>query len=152
MRCVCEQLSPLPRRIWARSRLPSRWKRRSLRLQKRMAVLRLHLDGAASIRTLYQELRRGHDVSRTPNEWVGEDASDEEQLLRATAHGRAIFSFNASDVVPLASSYPQHAGIVLGYQSKWSIDELVLSLDRLLSELEAQDIVGQVIWLEPVPR
>lgn len=51
-----------------------------------MSKLRLHLDADTSIKGLYSALMaRGHDISRTPNEWITEDSSDEKQLLKATA-------------------------------------------------------------------
>ena len=58
-----------------------------------MAEPRLHLDADASDKTLHQALlTRGHDVTRTPNDWMALHAGDEEQLLRATARGRCTMS------------------------------------------------------------
>ena len=109
---------------------------------------RLHLDADASSKALHAALiERGHDVTRTPDEWIPLDASDEQQLLGATAHGRCIFTFNVRDFMALAKRYPQHAGIVLAAQSSWTLSTLVAALDRLLSETEAQDWIGQVRWL-----
>jgi hypothetical protein len=31
-------------------------------------------------------VEQGHDVTRTPTDWMPRDASDEQQLLGATAH------------------------------------------------------------------
>lgn len=43
---------------------------------------RLHLDADTSIKSLYEALQlRGHDVTRTPNDWMPKDANDEMQLL-----------------------------------------------------------------------
>jgi len=62
---------------------------------RRMAKPRLHLDADVSYRALQRVLlERGHDMSRTPCEWMPLDATDEEQLLLATAHGRCILTFN----------------------------------------------------------
>jgi hypothetical protein len=108
----------------------------------------LHLDADASIKALQSALAaRGHDVTRTPNEWMAPDASDEMQLLGATAHGRCILTFNARDFVALAGHHPQHGGIILAAQSSWSLSELLAALDRLLSETQAEGWVGQVRWL-----
>ena len=53
--------------------------------------LHLHLDADTSSKALHTALlARGHDVTRTPTEWMPLDASDEQQLLGATAQGRAI--------------------------------------------------------------
>ena len=90
---------------------------------------------------------RGHDVTRTPNDWIAADASDESQLLQATAQGRCIFSFNVCDFVVLAERYPRHGGVILAAQASWRLPDLVAALDRLLSETEGEDWIGQVRWL-----
>jgi hypothetical protein len=109
---------------------------------------RLHLDADASIKALQTALLdRGHDVTRTPNEWMAIDASDETQLLQATAQGRCIFTFNVRDFVVLAQRYPRHGGIILAAQSSWTLSGLIAALDRLLSETQAEDWVSQVRWL-----
>jgi hypothetical protein len=113
-----------------------------------MSRPRLHLDADASIKALQATLvARGHEVTRTPNEWVTRDARDEAQLLQATAQGRCIFTFNVRDFVALARRYPQHGGIILAAQSSWTLSGLIAALDRLLSETQAEDWVGQVRWL-----
>ena len=69
-----------------------------------MAQARLHLDADASMRALQQALiGLGHDVTRTPAAWAPLDATDEQQLLGATAHGRVIFTFNIRDFQHLAT-------------------------------------------------
>jgi hypothetical protein len=75
------------------------------------------------------------------------DASDEQQLLAATAQGRCIFTFNVRDFVALAETYPQHAGILLAFQGSWTVSELIEALDRLLSGTDADDWRGAVRWL-----
>lgn len=109
---------------------------------------RLHLDADASREPLYQALlNRGHDVTRTPNDWIAQDATDEAQLLGATTRGRCIFTFNVRDFMPLAHQYPQHGGIVLAAQRTMSLSELIAALDRLLTETDASDWPGQIRWL-----
>jgi hypothetical protein len=109
---------------------------------------KLHLDADVFIKALHQALvSRGHDVTRTPTDWMPRDASDETQLLGATAHGRCILTFNVRDFLALAQRYPQHGGIILAAQRSWSLSELITALDRLLSETEAREWVGQVRWL-----
>lgn len=113
-----------------------------------MSKVRLHLDADTSIKALQSALTvRGHDVTRTPNEWIAEDASDETQLLKATAQGRCIFTFNIKDFSALAMQYPEHHGIILAAQSKWNLSELIKTLDRLLLETQSEDCLGQVLWL-----
>ena len=69
-------------------------------------------------------ISQGHDVTRTPNDWMPFDAS-----------------------IVLAQQYPQHGGIILAAQNSWSLAELIAALDCLLSETEAADWIGQVRWL-----
>jgi hypothetical protein len=109
---------------------------------------RLHLDADTSRKALYQALvTRGHDVTRTPNDWIAEDASDRAQLLEATARGRCLFTFNIRDFVRLSRQYPQHGGLILADQRSMSLSELIAALDRILSETDAADWPGQVRWL-----
>lgn len=94
-----------------------------------MPKLRLHLDADTSIKALHTALVfRGHDVTRTPTKWMPLDASDEAQLLGATAQGRCIFTFNIRDFIVLAESYPQHCGIILAVQSSWTLSTLISAL------------------------
>jgi len=124
--------------IWQLSR---RWK-------KAVSRTRLHLDADTSMKALTSALvERGHDVTRTPSNWIAADASDKDQLLAAMAQGRCIFTFNVRDYVLLARSYPQHGGIVLAAQASWTLSELIVALDQLLYETEAEEWTGQVRWL-----
>lgn len=111
-----------------------------------MTKLKLHLDADASQVALQRALVEcGHDVSRTPTDWMPLDASDDQQLLGAIEHGRCIMTFNARDFIPLAKQYPHHLGVILSPQKPLS--QLISSLDNLLSTTEAEDWKGQVRWL-----
>ena len=113
-----------------------------------MAKPRLHLDADASSRALHAALlARGHDVTRTPNDWIALDATDDEQLLRATAQGRCLFTFNVRDFAVLARRFPSHGGIVLAAQASWRLPDLIAALDRLLAETQAEEWIGRVRWL-----
>ena len=117
-------------------------------LNRTMSRPRLHLDADASFKALHRALvGRGHDVSRTPNDWVSLDARDEAQLVGATAQGRCILTFNIRDFIVLAQRYPNHGGIVLAAQASWTLPASIAATDRLLSATEAEDWVGQVRWL-----
>ena len=113
-----------------------------------MSKPRLHLDADASIKALHKALReRGHDVTRTPTEWMSLDADDRTQLLGATAQGRILFTFNIPDFLALSRQYPEHHGLLLATQNRWTLRELIHVLDRVLSETEAGEWGGQVRWL-----
>jgi hypothetical protein len=111
-----------------------------------VAKPRLHLDADTSKKSLLKALiAQGHDVTRTPNEWMTLDADDTEQLLGATAQGRVIFTFNVQDFMELAKRYPHHAGILLSAQKP--MPELLSALDQMFEETKADEWYGQVRWL-----
>lgn len=113
-----------------------------------MARPRLHLDADASIKAVYHALReRGHEVTRTPNDWISFDADDKAQLLGATAQGRVLFTFNIRDFLVLAKRYSTHHGMILAVQTRWAISDLIESLDRALTQTEDADWLGAVRWL-----
>ena len=113
-----------------------------------MAKPRLHLDADASIKAVYNALReRGHDVTRTPNDWIPFDADDKAQLLNASAQGRVLFTFNIRDFLVLAKRYSTHHGILLAVQNRWTIRELIESLDLALTQTGDDDWLGVVRWL-----
>jgi hypothetical protein len=110
--------------------------------------LHLHLDADTSSKALQHALlERGHDVTRTPTAWMPIDASDEQQLLGATAQGRAIFTYNIRDFIILDERYPHHAGIILARQKTMSLNELINALDRVLRETDADEWIGRTRWL-----
>jgi hypothetical protein len=51
------------------------------------------------------------------------------------------------DFLALAKQYPRHGGIILAAQSSWTLSQLTEALDDLLSETEAEGLMGQVRWL-----
>ena len=113
-----------------------------------MTKPRLHLDADTSMRALQKALcDRGHDVSRTPNEWMPLDADDRTQLLGTATQGRILFTFNIGDFKALAEIYPEHQGIILAAQNRWTLHALIDALDHLLNETEAEEWTGRVRWL-----
>ena len=115
--------------------------------------LHLHLDADASCKALHSALLNlGHDVTRTPNSWMPKDASDEMQLLGATAQGRAIFTYNIRDFIVLGLHHPQHAGIILANQRSMGLQEMINALDHLLRETDANEWIGQTRWLNDWKR
>ena len=110
--------------------------------------LHLHLDADTSSKALHHALvERGHDVTRTPVAWMPLDATDEQQLLGATAQGRAIFTYNIRDFITLGEKYPHHAGIILARQQSLTLNELIHALDRILRETDTEQWSGQTRWL-----
>lgn len=113
-----------------------------------MAKPRLHLDADVSYRALQRVLlERGHDVTRTPCEWMPLDANDEVQLLQATVHGRCMLTFNIGDFMRLAQTHSAHGGIVLAQQNDWTLASLIAALDNMLTQTSAEEWPGRVRWL-----
>ena len=113
-----------------------------------MSKPRLHLDADASRKDLHAALvSKGHDITRTPASGLPGDASDEFQLLWASAHDRVLFTFNIGDFLHLARRIPEHRGILLASQQSHSLRELIALLDRVLTETIAEDWAGKVRWL-----
>ena len=68
-----------------------------------MSKPKLHLDEDASNFDIYNSLAsKGHDITRTPNEWIKKKASDQEQLQKASGQGRSIFSGSLGFAVVVA--------------------------------------------------
>ncbi len=111
-----------------------------------MSKPKLHLDEDASRDALYETLTsNGHDVTRTPNEWIKKKASDEEQLQKASEHGRSIFSFNIKHFLLIAKKSPKHKGIIVSKQKPFS--KILKSLNRFFNETTAEEMEDQVRWL-----
>jgi len=113
-----------------------------------MAKPRLHLDADASRKDLYTALvSMGHDVTRTPASGLALDASNEIQLLWASAHDRVLFTFNIGDFQQLARRIPEHHGILLASQQSFKLKELITLLNHVLLVTDSEEWVGQVRWL-----
>ncbi len=114
-----------------------------------MPSVKLHLDMDTSRKDLYKALLdRGYDITRTPNQDISEDASDEFQLLWATSHQRILFSFNIKDFINLSKKYPLHAGILLANQSSTSVSQLMLVLSKILDDTSNETWIGQIRWIQ----
>ena len=111
-----------------------------------MTKPKLHLDEDASWDALYHALTsNGHDVTRTPNEWIKKKSSDEEQLQKASEHGRSVFSFNAKHFLQIAKKSPQHKGIIVSKRKSFSV--ILKALNRFFNESSAEEMEDQVRWL-----
>jgi len=101
-----------------------------------------------SRKDLYKALLdKGYDITRTPNQEIPEDTSDEIQLLWATSHQRIIFSFNIKNFIILSRKHPFHAGILLANQSTTTIKQLITVLSKILDETSNETWVGQIRWI-----
>jgi hypothetical protein len=111
-----------------------------------MTKPRLHLDADTSDAKLEKELlKRGHDVTRTPNESIQSNASDEAQLLTAAQQRRVIFTFNTKDFIVIAKRILNHAGIILSPRKP--MPRVLKALNRFLNESSAEEMEDQVRWL-----
>ena len=104
------------------------------------------MDADTSNEALEKELlKRGHDVTRTPNEWATLELNDELQLRGAAQRGRIIFTFNKRHFMPLAKRGIDHAGILLSVQQP--MPKIFKALDRFFNETSAEEMENQVRWL-----
>jgi len=111
-----------------------------------MTKPKLHLDEDASADALYNSLKsQGHDVTRTPNEWINKKAKDEDQLQKAGEQGRSIFSYNAVDFIRIAKKIPKHKGIIVSKRKSFSV--ILKALKRFFAESSAEEMENQVRWL-----
>ena len=113
-----------------------------------MSKPKLHLDADASRKALHEALlKRGFDVTRTPQPDLPLDADDDRQLLWATAQGRILFTHNIRDFIGKTTHYPAHCGILLAHRASFSLSELIELIACALEETESSDWIGQVRWL-----
>lgn len=111
-----------------------------------MTKPKLHLDEDASSDALYNSLKaRGHDVTRTPNEWINKKAKDEEQLKKASKQGRSVFSHNVVDFIEIAKKTPAHKGILVSKRKPFSV--ILKALLRFFNESSTEEMENQVRWL-----
>ena len=113
-----------------------------------MPKVRLHLDADTSRKSVYKALlEQGHDVTRTPADWIAFDADDERQLLASITQNRCLFTFNIADFTRLSGIHSHHRGILFAAQKSWTVADLIRALDRFLSEMDSSEVEGQVLWL-----
>jgi hypothetical protein len=108
-------------------------------------TIRFHLDENCSHAIAAGLRHRGIDVTTSPE--VGLlGAIDEDQLAYCLLEGRVIFSYDA-DLLRLAASGIEHAGVVFCQQRKRSIGDVVRGLVLIWERLDPADMVGQVKYL-----
>ena len=108
-------------------------------------TIRSHLDENCSHAIAEGLRRRGIDVTTTPE--VGLlGAIDEEQVGYCLREGRVLFSYD-QDLLRLAASGVDHAGIAYCQQRRRSLGDIVRGLVLIWEQLEPEDMVGQVKYL-----
>jgi predicted nuclease of predicted toxin-antitoxin system len=114
--------------------------------------VRLYLDRHIMGRLAVDLRGRGYDTVRT--EEVGKDtASDEEQLVFATAENRAVLTFNIRDFAPLHEAWQAarraHAGVIVSQQfGRRDYGLLLQRMLRLLNHFTREEMIGNFVHLE----
>ena len=111
--------------------------------------IRLYLDEdvhkrvAAALRLRNFDVVSIHELNR-------QGLTDEEQLALAVREKRTIFSFNTTDFLELRLDWMQqnrlHNGIIVSDQQPLS--EVIKRLLTLLNRVTADEIAGQIFWLQ----
>lgn len=114
--------------------------------------LRLYLDRHVKTQLAADLRLQGYDVLTT-QEASRDTASDEEQLLFATAEKRAIVTFNIRDFAPLHEQWTaagrSHAGIIVSQQlGSRHYGTLLSRMLRLLNQLSADEMRANLVHLE----
>lgn len=115
-----------------------------------MSSIRLLIDEDSMDHRFVRALRaRGVDVT-TVGEIQTTSFSDDAQLLLATQHQRALYTFNVGDFCHLHSIYTAegriHAGIIISSQD-YSIGEQMRRVLKLMATKSASEIISQLVFL-----
>jgi hypothetical protein len=116
-----------------------------------LSDLRFHFDEDAEAHALVRALRnRGADVTTTAEAGLTE-IPDEEQLLWAARHDRALVTYNASDFCRLHTKFLtegwHHAGIVISEQQRLPLGDMMRRLLRLRTTLNAESMRDRLEFL-----
>jgi DNA-binding transcriptional MerR regulator len=113
--------------------------------------IRLYIDEDASRKSFIFALRDlGLDLVTT-SEAVNLGLDDSEQLIWATNHNRAIYTFNVRDYCRLHKTYmsesKQHFGIIVVPRQSYSVGEQLRGLQKLISSMSLEEMKNQLIFL-----
>lgn len=116
-----------------------------------MTTIRRYLDEDSMDRVLVRALRaRRMDVTTAFDEGMI-DRTDAEHLDYATTQGRAVYTFNVADFYRLHSHYlahgKNHSGIVLARQQRYSVNEQMRRLLKLIATRSAEEMTNSVEFL-----
>jgi hypothetical protein len=116
---------------------------------KSPVFIRLYLDEDVHKRVAYALKLRHFDVI-SAHELGRWGLSDEEQLSYATNEGRALFTYNTSDYLPIHQEWircgKEHYGLIVSNQLP--IGETIRRMLNLLNRLTADEIRNQIRWLQ----
>lgn len=109
--------------------------------------IRLHLDENVDVRLADALNQRGYDITTAASQgWL--HLSDEEQLRRATASGRAIVSHDFGDFQAIHNDFSQrgepHEGIVL--IPVRSLSEMLTRLRSHLDQRTPDEQRNNLLW------
>ena len=111
--------------------------------------IKLYLDEDVDLLLAKALLDRGYDILST-HEAKMHKSDDYKQIDFATSQDRAILTHNIRDFHRIAKEYAKidkfHAGIILSSQLPFK--ELLKRTLRLLNNLNAKDILNQIVWVE----
>jgi predicted nucleic acid-binding protein len=115
-----------------------------------VSLIRLLIDEDSMDHRFVRALRaRGVDVT-TVGEIQTTSFSDDAQLLLATQHQRALYTFNVGDFCQLhricMAEGRTHAGIIISLQD-YSIGEQMRRVLKLMATKSAAEMVGQLVFL-----
>jgi hypothetical protein len=115
-----------------------------------VSLIRLLIDEDSMDHRFVRALRaRGVDVT-TVGEIQTTSFSDDAQLLLATQHQQALYTFNVGDFCQLHRIYMAegrtHAGIIISLQD-YSIGEQMRRVLKLMATKSAAEMVGQLVFL-----
>lgn len=108
-------------------------------------TIRFHLDENCSHAIAAGLRRRGIDVTTTPEVDLLA-ATDEQQIAFCLDEQPVIFSYD-EDLLRLAASGIEHAGIAYCQQRKRSIGDIVRGLVLIWERLDHEDVASQVKYL-----
>jgi len=111
---------------------------------------RLYLDEDVIPELARVPRSQGHDAV-SAHELGALGASDEEQLARATADGRALLSFNHRHLLGIGRDwFATHAGIIVSFHQyrQRELRELTLAVLTLLDTLAAEELCNSIRILD----
>jgi hypothetical protein len=116
-----------------------------------MSQIRLYIDEDSMKQSLVVALRTANIDVITASDANRNAYSDERQLAWATEKSRVLYSANIKDFCRLHRNMmaegDNHAGIVLIQQQRYSVGEVLRSIQNLLTDKSAEEMLNQLVFL-----